>query len=161
MHPIHPDFHPVQHSDPDQGKCLTALEIAYKLAEPSKFLIVDDDLSACDLLQSCLAYIGCDSDSVMRGDSAIDALCKRRYSGVFLDMRMPGMSGQDVLSQMQCLNLHLPVIIVTGYPSDVTRELMDFGVLALILKPFTIETLTATIARYCSIFKIRHLMPGK
>jgi DNA-binding response OmpR family regulator len=152
---------PSNFSDSDSDRCLTALEIAYKFAEPAKFLIVDDEPHVCDLLVRCLTLIGCDADYVTRGTVALDELRSKRYSGVLLDIKMPDMNGHEVLAEMKKLGITVPVIIVTGFPSEaVSKATEAYGVLAVISKPFTIRTLAATLSRYCTIFNIRHQLPN-
>ena len=137
---------------------MTVLKLAEKLAEPSRFLIVDDEIEVCTGLARGLAKLGCTAKVVHSGAAAIEAIQQERFSGVLLDIRMKGLTGIDVIREMRRLKIDVPVLIVTGFPNEEVYQLIDtYGALAVIVKPFSITELTDTLKRYFSIFNVRYL----
>jgi CheY-like chemotaxis protein len=64
------------------------------------------------------------------------------------DVRMPGMSGLDVLALLRCGHWTTPVILVTAFPEAAVRwEAMQLGATAVLEKPVDIDVLRAAVCR--------------
>ncbi|RJF97756.1 sigma-54-dependent transcriptional regulator [Noviherbaspirillum saxi] len=77
------------------------------------------------------------------------ALLQSEFPGVVVtDVRLPGQSGLDLLSQLVAMDADLPVIVVTGHGDvDMAVEAMRAGAYDFIEKPFAAERLMETVRR--------------
>lgn len=136
---------------------MTVLQLATKLAEPARILIVDDDVPVCRLLQRCLTDIGCATETAHSGFEALHALATQKFDGVLLDIRIPEPDGFAVVEDLRDKGIDIPVIVITGYPDERVYRLIDrFGVLAVIAKPIGYDEMVQALRRYFSIFKLKH-----
>ena len=133
-----------------------ANELAERWARPAKMLVIDDDVPLCEIITRGFAHLDCEVDCVNTGAAALDYLkAQPQPDAVLLDIRLPDMPGESVLVAMRKLNLHTPVIVITGYPSEsVTSLIQSYGVIAVLNKPVT--HFVRTVARYLTILNIRH-----
>jgi CheY-like chemotaxis protein len=131
------------------------LELAENLARPAKILVIDDDVDLCAMIAHEFTRMGCDAICVNTGASALAYLEEEAVpDAVLLDIQLPDMLGDDILVALKRLNLHIPVIILTGYPSDAVNALLHtYGVVAVLNKPIT--DFTSVMARYMRILNIR------
>ena len=83
--------------------------------------VVDDDPSARNGLVRLLRTAGRDVRAFASVDEFIDALDAEASGCVVLDVRMPGLSGEDLLAALKARDRTLPIIVVTG---DDTPETM-------------------------------------
>jgi CheY-like chemotaxis protein len=104
---------------------------------PKHILVVDDDPDIRQVLQDRLQAYGYAVDTAADGWAAIRALARTIPSGIFLDLRMPGMDGLEVLEHIRHLLPSIPVVIVTAAsaPEQVIRTI-SAGAQTCILKPF-------------------------
>jgi CheY-like chemotaxis protein len=104
---------------------------------PKHILVVDDDPDIRQVLQDRLQSYGYEVDTAADGWAAIRALERITPSGVFLDLRMPGMGGLEVLRRIRDLLPSIPVVMITAAsaPEQVLRAI-SAGAQTCILKPF-------------------------
>jgi YesN/AraC family two-component response regulator len=83
------------------------------------------------------------------GPTALDLLSRRSPRLLFLDIKMPGMSGIEVLKVIRERQLGTEVVIVTALPQDKYEEMaLEYGVYRYLRKPLDvdeIEGITRTI----------------
>ncbi len=114
-------------------------------------LYVDDEEPLVFLVTRMLERSGYRCTGTTDPQQAVDAVRHdpHGYDLVVTDMNMPGMSGLDVARQVLAVRPDLPVLITTGYVRASDMALMrQAGARDLVLKPDTIEELTATVQRY-------------
>jgi DNA-binding response OmpR family regulator len=105
-------------------------------------LIVDDEDGFRSVLVRRLQARGVEAFGVGRGEDALEFLQTRNMDVVLLDIKMPGMSGVDVLRQMREQGCKAEVIVLSGHVFlDTAVEIMDFGVNDYLLKPCDTEEL--------------------
>jgi two-component system NtrC family response regulator len=86
---------------------------------------------------------------------ALDLLKSQIIDVVLTDVKMPGMTGIDLLEKIKEINPELPVIIMTAFGSvEKAVEAMQKGAYTFILKPFENEALIAHIAKSISMYRI-------
>ncbi len=103
-------------------------------------LIVDDEPKICRILKSFFELRGYHAITTTSGQEALAAVQDQLPNYVLLDVRMPDMSGLDVLRQLKSERPELPVIMVTAVEDHQTEETaMALGASDYILKPFTFE----------------------
>jgi DNA-binding response OmpR family regulator len=110
--------------------------------EMPSVLIVDDEDGFRSVLVRRLQARGIKVFGVGRGEEALEFLKTQNIDVVLLDIKMPGMSGVDVLRQMRELGCKAEVIVLSGHVFlDTAVEIMDFGVNDYLLKPCDTEEL--------------------
>src|SRR5579884_1592616 len=116
--------------------------------EKRLILIADDDQSIRSLLQTFLESEGFVTVEAKAGRDVIPAITRHRPDLVVMDVRMPGMSGLDVLDHMKRMNVDLPVLMMTAYgSSNVAIEAIQRGAYDYVTKPFELDDLLMTVKR--------------
>jgi DNA-binding response OmpR family regulator len=106
------------------------------MSEMPIVLIVDDEDGFRSVLTRRLQARGIQAFGVARGEEALEMLQTLSIDVVLLDIKMPGMSGVDVLRQMREQGCKAEVIVLSGHVFlDAAVEIMDFGVNDYLLKP--------------------------
>jgi len=110
-------------------------------------LIVDDDKTVRDFLERYLVQKGfAQVISVGSGEEAIKKMETADIKLVFLDVKMPGMNGIDVLRRIKKIKKETGVIMITGYPEEeVTKEAIKEGAYDYIIKPFDLAYLELSL----------------
>jgi DNA-binding NtrC family response regulator len=100
-------------------------------------LVVDDDPDIRQILQDRLESYGYLVDTASDGPTALEKLNRLTPHGVFLDIRMPGMDGIEVLRRIKARDCSTAVIIVTAVSDgDAARSPTEKAAHAYLLKPF-------------------------
>jgi DNA-binding NtrC family response regulator len=90
-------------------------------------------------------------DTASNGHTAIEMLQQKEYDLIITDLKMPGMSGFEVLSAVKSLQPDVPVIMVTGFATVETAvEAMKSGAVDYIVKPFTPDQILEKVNRALS-----------
>jgi len=111
-------------------------------------LFVDDEETLIDLAKSMLQKLGY---QVQTRTSPVEALktfeaAPHQFDLVISDMTMPGMTGDNLASELMKFRSDIPVIICTGYSERIDeRRARDLGIKGLIMKPFTIRRLSKIV----------------
>ncbi len=103
-----------------------------------KALVVEDVGSVRKMLCAMLKKTGVENIiDVDTGKRAIDLVVAQVPDLMFLDIRLPDMSGLDVLSEIRKKHPDMYIVIATGYKDgDVVQEIIRLGANQYILKPF-------------------------
>lgn len=111
-------------------------------------LIVDDDQVIVELVLSALGDAGYHCFAAYDGESALFAIATVRPALVLLDLNLPGLTGADVVAELQRLGLaHVPVVLITA-DAAAAALLATTDFTEQLLKPFTVATLLECVARY-------------
>jgi len=107
-----------------------------------KVLIIDDTKNIRILLSKCLELEGYAISMASDGREGLELIKKQSFDLILLDIKLPEISGTEVLRRMQKMGIKTPVIIITAYPTiknavDCTR----LGAVAYLQKPFTADRL--------------------
>ncbi len=107
-------------------------------------LLVDDEEELVSTLVERLEYRGFLADYTTNGRHALEMLRETAYDVVVVDLKLPGMSGEELLDTIQAAYPHLPVLMVTGHGSgSQSEEPKPLGAFGLLLKPVDISELVA------------------
>jgi len=88
-----------------------------------KVLIVDDSVEAAEILAEGARMVNCEQvDVVNSGEDAIGKAILTDYDLITLDVRMPGVSGLDVLSVVRGIRAHSIIAIISAYVRDLDDE---------------------------------------
>jgi DNA-binding response OmpR family regulator len=114
--------------------------------EPATILVVDDEQSITDLLSENLAEEGLNCITVATGEEAMKRLSINNIDAMLLDLRLPGISGMDVLKEAVSTHPKIAVIVITAADDAKTAvEAMKTGALDYITKPFELERVNSSI----------------
>jgi two-component system response regulator AtoC len=107
-----------------------------------RVLIVDDEKNIRESLGKYLGLENIDSAGAESGETAMDCLSKEIFDAVILDLKLPGMSGQQVLERMQSQGVTTPVIMMSAHGEipDAVAALKK-GAKDYLVKPFDPEEL--------------------
>jgi two-component system nitrogen regulation response regulator GlnG len=110
--------------------------------------IVDDDSSIRWVMEKALSRAGLSCRAFENGNDVMDALAQEEPMVVVSDIRMPGMDGIVLLSQIKAQQPDLPVIITTAH-SDLDSAVNSYeeGAFEYLPKPFDIDEMVATVTR--------------
>ena len=105
-----------------------------------KVLIADDDESIRWVLQKTVSGMGFSPDLAEDGDKALSLLSRNLYAAAFVDIRMPGLEGIEVLERVQARQSPTRFFIMTavGRPDTAARSARA-GASEFLTKPFDIE----------------------
>ena len=118
-------------------------------------LIVDDERGMRDGCRRILERHAAVVDTAESGEEALTKLGRAQYDLALVDIRMPGMSGLELLERVRALDPDLVSIVVTGYASLQTAiEATKRGAHDVLPKPFTPDQL---LAKVFSAVERRHL----
>lgn len=115
--------------------------------EGSDVLIVDDDPPIRMLLRQVFVRIGLATREARDGMEALSRIDEAVPTLMVLDLMMPRMNGWQVLERLRELNLldRVPVVVLTAVGPSRTESLSEFGVRAVLNKPFEIQDLVRTV----------------
>src|SRR5271170_5907611 len=108
--------------------------------------VIDDDEAMRESLAFLLRAARIEVRSYASASEFLDALPDTRSSCVITDVRMPGMSGIDLLRRLRELKIGVPVIVITGHGDvPLAVEAMKVGASDFLEKPFDDEVLLASV----------------
>jgi len=130
------------------------------MSSDARILIVDDHEDTLYALESALAPLGYQLGRATSGDEALKQVLRGQVGLLLLDVRMPGVSGLDVVRYMRRLEQtqHIPVVLLTGFGPDheLTSAAFGLGVADLVMKPIDPWALRTKV-RYLFDTHRRHL----
>jgi len=110
--------------------------------ESKKILVVDDEKAICEILEEFLSLFGHSVTSANSGADAIEVVRRASPDVVFLDIRMPGMSGLDVLKEIKALDSSIRVIMISAFGDEETESMArELGADGYIQKPVDLPDL--------------------
>lgn len=110
-----------------------------------QILIIDDDVTLCELVTEYLEPEGFEIEVVHRGDLGVDRAVSGVHALVVLDVMLPGLNGFEVLRKIR-LESKIPVLMLTARGDDVDRIVgLEIGADDYLPKPFNPRELTARI----------------
>jgi len=111
-------------------------------------LVVDDERVVRDGCHRVLSGRGYRVSGAENGHDALEILRRERVDLMLLDLKMPGMSGEEVLEKAREDFPEVPVIVITGHGTvDTAVECMKRGAYDFITKPFQLDPFLITVRR--------------
>ena len=120
------------------------------MAEPLKgnVLLVDDDVAVAKVLGALLVQAGLTVHTTKSGAEALEVLAHKPVDVVVSDVRMPGMSGLELLTEVTRAYADVPVVLITAHGTvPMAVEAMKAGAADFILKPFDREEILFTLRK--------------
>ena len=127
-------------------------------APVKNILVIDDEMSIREGLRQALTGEGYLVELAENGKVGLEKLQKGRFNAVISDLKMPIMSGMEVLKTIQILQPDVPVIIITGFATvDSAVDAMRNGAFDYLTKPFLPEEICSKVA--AAVAQQRHSSP--
>jgi two-component system response regulator FlrC len=107
------------------------------MSVPRRILIVDDDRAMREMLGSLFKERGLWVEDASSADAALAVAAEQEFDVVLSDVRMPGLSGVELVGQLRRLRPATPVVLMTAFGSiDSAVEAMRSGAFDYLTKPF-------------------------
>ena len=101
-----------------------------------RVLVADDEPSIRFVLRETLEEEGCEVVDVDDGDRALEELAANSFEIAFLDIRMPGLTGLELLDRLNAMGANVAVVIITAQNTfENAVEAMKRGALDYLVKP--------------------------
>jgi len=114
----------------------------------ASILVIDDEESVRDSCRQTLSRDGNRVEVAEDGTKGLGVLAERSFDVVILDLKMPGLSGMEVLKRIKQSDPATVVIVITGYATvDSAVEAMKNGAYDFVPKPFTPDALRVITRR--------------
>ncbi len=140
-----------------------------------RILVIDDEPAIRDSMKMILEYEGYECVRAATGQEGVAIVQKDAPDLVFLDVKMPGMDGIEVLKLIKGVDERLPVVMISGHgTTETTVEAIKLGAEDFIPKPFERERILQTVKIVLEktrlteenrslrkVIELRHQMVGK
>ena len=114
----------------------------------STVLVVDDKEMMRDSVAQTLRRAGFDVVTATDGPSALETIARRRPDAVVTDLKMPGMTGIELVEKIAEIDDALPTVVMTAFGTIQTAvEAMKRGAFDFVTKPFEGDELIITVKR--------------
>ena len=115
-----------------------------------KILIVDDEEAVRDLFSELLRKEGYETNTCATGEETLELLKQENFDVVLLDIKLPGVSGLEVLKNIRDSYKDLPVVMITGfgYDEDLIAKTKQLGCSGYIGKNMPISQIITTFKQF-------------
>ncbi len=114
-----------------------------------RVLIVDDNPNMSNLLSDMLEVFEFTSQRAADGEEALSLLNQNDFALLITDLRMPKMSGLELLKAVKDKYPQLPVVVITGYSTEATEnELLSAKADGFLNKPFRMNDIETVLRRF-------------
>jgi EAL domain-containing protein (putative c-di-GMP-specific phosphodiesterase class I) len=119
-------------------------------------LLIDDDFSVRKMHAKVLSRAGFTVEAAASGAEALNLLERGlRVGAVVTDLHMPGIDGLSFMKAVRKIDLDVPVIVVTGYPSlESAVRVIEYGGFRYLTKPASATELVASIRSAVSMHRL-------
>lgn len=112
-------------------------------------LIIDDEKNIRQLLNEILVLNDYKVHTAENGYRGIELFKENDYKLIFIDKRMPGLSGEAVFEKIRELDEQIPVYIISAFQSSSNIEILNKGnVTGMLMKPFTIDEVMKIVRKH-------------
>lgn len=111
-----------------------------------KALVVDDTKNIRLLLTTCLETLGYEVLTAINGEEALALFKSHNFDIAFIDIKMPEISGTEVLRRIRSMGNQTPVVVITAFGTVKNAvECTKLGAVAYLQKPFTADKIRAVL----------------
>lgn len=126
-------------------------------ANPVRVMFVDDDAVTCRVMKRNCANADYNCTVYQDAKQCLEDFRSHGAEIVITDLRMPGMNGFELLSELRSIDADVPVVVMTGYSSvENAVEAMKRGASDFIKKPFDFEELRLMLDRNMKNMQLRN-----
>mgnify|MGYP002562381569 CR=1 FL=1 len=127
------------------------------MSDKSHILVIDDEKNYLLVLQTLLEDEGYTVTAISDPETALAFLAESEVDVVVTDMKMPKVSGREVLQHVKKSWPYIPVLIMTAFGSiESAVEAMKYGAFDYITKPFSNDELLLSIPRTAPEYLVAH-----
>ncbi|MBM4277854.1 MAG: response regulator [Deltaproteobacteria bacterium] len=113
-----------------------------------RILVVDDEEGICDILARRLTAEGYSCTTAHNGKEALHYFYKDTYSLIISDIKMPEMTGIELLQKVRAIAPKMKMIMVTAYPDiDLAVNAMRLGAYDFIIKPANFDLIVMSVKK--------------
>ena len=114
----------------------------------ARVLIVDDEPMLRRTMSDRMKFWDCTTEEAATGEEALEMLARKSFDLVLLDIKMPGISGLEVLATMRERKDMTDVVVLTAHASvEAAVEAVKNGAIDFLLKPADFELVKNTVTR--------------
>lgn len=118
----------------------------------ANILVIDDEQSIRLLFKETLEELGHRVITADTGSEGLELVKQRDFDLVFLDLKMPGMVGDELFGRIKAIKPRLLVTIITGYPdSGMMRRALAQGPFGVMNKPFAESDIITAVNSFLRI----------
>jgi signal transduction histidine kinase len=122
-----------------------------------EILVVDDEVMICTMVQRFLTHAGYTGYTATTAADALRLCQERAFAVILTDLKMPEMSGTELIGKLRALYPTTEIIVMTGYPTlESAIHTLREGVADYILKPFTFDALQSVITQCLERRRLRN-----
>jgi len=122
----------------------------------TRILVIDDEAAIRDSMRMILEYEGYEFLGAATGEEGIALADRESVDLVFLDIKMPGMDGLEVLARLKTVADSLPVVMISGHGTVATAvEATKLGAFDFIEKPLATERILLAIRNALGFSRLR------
>lgn len=110
-----------------------------------RVLVIDDDASVRESIVDLLSFLGHHVDEASNGADGIELFACQRHDVVMTDLRMPGLTGWDVIEQVRRIDPEARVVLCTACATSAVIERARLAELPVVFKPIRLSELQAVI----------------
>jgi DNA-binding NtrC family response regulator len=119
-------------------------------------LLVDDDAELRSDMANYFSRQGHSVEQCDNGQAALDLVERRAFDVIVLDLMMPGMTGLDVLKELQTRNAESEVVVLTGEATvESAVEAMKLGAREFLTKPISLKELDRLVRKAYETGRLR------
>lgn len=124
----------------------------------NNLLVVDDDPYVLESLSSLLAEFGYAVSTCKNGREALEKIKEQRFDVVLTDIKMPDVTGIELLRRIRNIDTQLPVILLTAFAElDVAVDAIKRGAFDFITKPYDPEYLVHAVDKAVKYTKLMEM----
>ena len=112
-------------------------------------LVVEDDQVLRESFQQLLSYLFAEVDAAVDGQDALDQLAAKNYDIVLTDLRMPRMSGFQLLQEIRQQSPKQPIVVISAHEDEVLRRELVVYKVHYLSKPVILEELLKVVIPIC------------
>lgn len=126
------------------------------MLDTHRVLVVDDEPSVCKSAHKILTKKGYYVGTARSGEEALRKTQDEMFDAVITDLKMPGISGMEVIRHLKAEQPRVVIVAITGYATvENAVEAMRLGAIDFVAKPFTPSELASTLER-----SLKRKLPG-
>jgi len=112
----------------------------------SRVLVVDDEIGICEAVKRALESNGIPVDIALDGPAGLQAIKEQEYDLVLLDIKMPQISGLDLIKMIHKIDPDIICIMITGFATiEMAITAIKEGAYDFLTKPFSMDVLLLAV----------------